>query len=452
MEHSSTVDSTRPPILTRLYGVRTLYQPAFRLLTLRFAAGLACGLYIARAAGQLAGLGRASLQWDFDQFFPAARAVAAGRDPYESFLRTCPGGHWCKGGYIFPPLLAEAMRPLTFFSEHNAAAAWLVISHLCLLLAILLIGRAIAAFVPEHLRLLLLTATMMFLPLYVSLYFLQVGMVLVLLLSLAAIAHMRQSDRGASAAGTWLGLASVLRVTPVLVTPALLFTGTGPRPARRALASLAATGLGVLALLEVLTPYTLEYFTRVLPRIGGGTGILDNQSLPGLLERTFELFALPALPAAVTGLLVLLAFLFPSWLAARRANRVAPGPHVAAATFALFLAALPIVSSITWQHHLISELLVYALALPLLVSTARPRRRLAGWLMVASYPLMLADRHMTDPLALGLGLGQPSGWRVLPFLVVTSVNLLGMLCLWTAVLLLLSGAGRDGLADEGTGA
>jgi hypothetical protein len=452
MEDSNTLPAPRPPLMARVYGVRTLYQPAFRLMVLRFAAVLACGLYLARAAAQFAGLPRASLQWDFHQFFQAAQALATGHDPYAAFLHGCTAGHWCRGGYIFPPLLAGVMLPLTSLSEHTAAAVWLLLSHVFFFGAVLVTVRALRTFVPQHLGLLVLAGTFMFLPVYVSLYFLQVGMLLLLLLSLSAAAYIRKSERSAAVAGAWLGVAAVLRVSPVLAAPMLLFPGRLPRRGRRAVAGLLGAAVLLLGTLELLTPYTLEYFTHVLPRIGGGTSQLDNQSLPGILARGLELWGLAAPPPVLTGLLFTAALLLPSWVTARRAAASAYGPRVAAATFAIFLAAMPIVSSITWQHHLVTQVLVYALALPLLVVTARPLRTYAGWLMAASYPLMLADRHMTDPIALGLGLGQPSGWRVLPFLVVTGVNLLGMVCLWSALLLLLSGAGRHRLDDEAAAA
>jgi hypothetical protein len=99
-----------------------------------------------------------------------------------------------------------------------------------------------------------------------------------------------------------------------------------------------------------------------------------------------------------------------------------------------FLAAMPLVSSLTWHHHLVTELLVYAALAP-----ALSLGRLGGAraLAVLSYPLMWLDRNYTDALVGGLGLANPSGWRVAPFLLVSGLNLVGMICLWASALLVL---------------
>ncbi|HEV3230944.1 MAG TPA: glycosyltransferase 87 family protein, partial [Candidatus Dormibacteraeota bacterium] len=479
----------------RVYGLRTLYEPGFRLAMARLAAVLAVVLYLARAAVQLAGLSGGPLRWDFTQFFAAAQRLAAGRDPYADFLSRCPGHHWCPGGYIFPPLLAELLRPLTGTGLLAASATWLVLSHVCLGLAVVVTWRALYPWLGGALGPLLLAAALLFLPLYQSLYFIQVGTLLLLLLALAAAAYLRPAPGDRFAAGAWLALAAVLRVTPVLLAPALLVParagaaegpsavdpgaapgkpGKLPRLGRAlpslggatgvaGLAGLAVAGGLLVALLAVLTPFTAEYFTTVLPRIGGGTPVLDNQSLPGLLERTAVLLG-GEVPATVEAL-VTLAVLAVTFAVAQRAVRGAgpgdparptagsePGRPLRAGVLAAFLAALPVASSITWQHHLVSQLLVYPLLAPLLVtlSPALPGVALARRLVVLSYPLMWADRHITDAAVIVLGLAQPSGARIAPFLVLTAVNLVGMVGLWVSSLLLLSAAG-NGLGRQATG-
>lgn len=55
---------------------------------------------------------------DFDHFYHAAVAGARGEDPYQSF----------RNGYLYPPLLAAAMRPLTWLERNPAYIAWFVVN------------------------------------------------------------------------------------------------------------------------------------------------------------------------------------------------------------------------------------------------------------------------------------------------------------------------------------
>ncbi len=436
----------RRPFGTRVFGLRLLYRAEFRRRLAVFTAALAIAAYSVQAWRQLSGLGRESLRWDFAQFHQAAADLAHGGDPYTAFLSACPARHWCPGGYIFPPLLAEVLRPLAALPLVDAARIWLLLTHLLLLVAILVLWRALRDMVTTTGLALLLAAGLLFLPLYQSLYFLQVGVLLLLLLALAAAAQMRGTRGRDTAAGAWLGLAAVLRVTPMLLAPAMARVepdeASGGRRRLRVDGgvAMALTGSGLLLLLLALTPSTARYFRDVLPRIGSGTGILDNQSLPGLAARAAELLGASPPPASVLVPALTLAFILPTWLLWQRAlGAAANAPRARALGFAGLLAAGPIVSSITWQHHLVSELLVYALLAPALASAPAPAR----WLAIASYPLMWADRHITDALVVGLGLANPTGARVLPFLALTAANLIGMICLWAACLLALAGERVD---------
>jgi hypothetical protein len=53
-------------------------------------------------------------------------------------------------------------------------------------------------------------------------------------------------------------------------------------------------------------------------------------------------------------------------------------------------------------------------------------------LATASYPLLWASCDFTDPVVAALGLAFPNGIRIVPFLALTSVNLIGMIMLWLA--------------------
>ena len=203
------------------------------------------------------------------------------------------------GGYIFPPLLAEILRPLAAIPELLAARIWLGVSHTLLLITIVVLWRALRNLVTPTTGLTLLAAGLLFLPLYESLAFQQVGVLLLLLITLAA-GHLRARPRDEATAGVWLGLATVLRVTPLLLAPAMAWVE--PRAGKRGrslraygLLAMSVTVIVLLALLAQLTASTITYFTDVLPRIGGGTDIFENQSLPAV-SRGFEIYGGAALP------------------------------------------------------------------------------------------------------------------------------------------------------------
>ena len=436
MDDTSAVSQTRVrvPALSRVPIVRLFHQPGGRRRLAAIAAIAAGTVYGVRAIQQLAGLGGEALRWDFVQFRQAAVDLNAGQNPYAAFLSACPGIHWCPGGYIFPPLLAEFLRPLALLSLPMGAAAWLVLSHALLLVGCWVTWRTIRAWVSPTTGLVLLAATLLFLPLYQSLYFLQVGILLALLLAVAA----RQAVLGkAAAAGAWLGLASVLRVTPLLVAPALIGRRAGARAGGRGWRGLAAVvlvGGGILAILAVLTPATISYFTDVLPRIGAATDNLDNQSPTGLVLRAVSLTGGGSFEAVsrVSTVALITLVLVPTWLLTRRLPDAGPAR---AASFAAFLAAMPLVSSITWQHHLVSELLVLALVAPALSLDRTGSRAGVVRLAVAGYLLTWVDRHVTTLLVIDLGLRNPAGWKVAPFLVLTALNVAGIVCIWVAAVM-----------------
>jgi hypothetical protein len=59
---------------------------------------------------------------------------------------------------------------------------------------------------------------------------------------------------------------------------------------------------------------------------------------------------------------------------------------------------------------------------------------------------------MSDALVLALGLAEPTGLAVAPFLLITGGNLLGMLCLWVVGMLVLAAARRPATTGIGSGA
>ncbi|HXA43384.1 MAG TPA: glycosyltransferase family 87 protein [Candidatus Solibacter sp.] len=410
--------------LSQVFGLRLFFRRDSREKLIVGATILAAAGFVVQAVIQFGLLGSSSLQYDYLPYFNAASTLNHGGNPYSVFLQTC-ATEWCNVGYIYPPLLAEAFRPLALLPLHAGAYIWLALTYLFFAASVTAVDRTVGSSLSRGARSALLLAALLFVPLYASFYFLQVNTLVLLILALAAWAYTRGQD---GVAGAWLGVATVLRVTPLIQAPMLLRRW---RDLRRPFGPLAfgLVGLGLLAVLTLLTRSTIDYLGTVLPRLGGSTAMLDNQSLPGVLLRLQALTGLASVTwVKVLTLVLQLGLVALTWWRSLRLE----GRKQRAAVFAAFLAVTPIISSITWNHHLVTELLVLALLAPSLRVGSR-----AWWLTLVSYPLLWMSRDVTDPVVTGLGLAFPSGFAILPFVVLTSVNLLGMLLLWLACLNLL---------------
>src|SRR5258708_11732536 len=111
-----------------------------------------------------------------------------------------------------------------------------------------------------------------------------------------------------------------------------------------------------------------------------------------------------------------------------------------AAVFSGYVAAMPIISTITWRHHMVVNLLAMALLLPALwPATGAAASRAARWLLVASYPLCYIEQDLAHRLALGPRIANPTLLDAFRVLLIEDLNLFGMGCLWLAALLALRG-------------
>src|SRR5258708_7562316 len=336
MEASKAASTPRLD-LSHVYGLRLFHERRMRLTLAGVAAVIAVLHYLREAIGELAIIHHRPLEFDFGQFYRAAQDLSAGRNPYDYFVHLhCQS--WCLGGYIYPPLLADLLRPLAGLSLPDAAAAWLLFSHLTVFASALLLWRLLRGRVTATAMLGMLAAGLFFQPLFENLSYVQIGTLILLILTAAAVLHLRAGVGTGLGSGALVGLATVFKVTPVLVAPALLPVGWAAgrlrgRDLRTALAGwtgLAAVCGGLVVGVLVAGPRTIAFFTGGLPHIGGGTTIYENKSLPAMVARAFELTGdvEPGLKFAPnSGLVTLFAFvavLVPTLIVAGRA-RSRPG-------------------------------------------------------------------------------------------------------------------------------
>jgi hypothetical protein len=407
------------------YGVRRFYEAPFRDRVLLLLVIVIGAYYVTWSVVQWVTLTPAALRFDFVNYFGGAQAAAHGTDIYADFKRSWGTESWVVA-YIYPPFFALVLAPLTSLGLLTAARIWLLAVQAAFFGSLALIFRIHPELSRGGGRLLLL-ASFGFMPVYLNLKFQQVATVWLLLITAALWAALR---RRAGLASAFIAAAASLKVSPIFLIP--LFARLG----RWRVAVLASVMLVVLTVVTMLAaPGSWQFFTVVLPRIGLGTANWDNGSIDGLVSRIAQLApnlfggATQTVAKAVIAAAAVIVIGITLW-------RARPGVADEAWTLRLSVAALMtstlIVSSVTWQHHLVTLLLPIATSIAW-ITARRPGARY-GWWLFAAYAMCWVDRR-AFPLPTDLQVHSPSQAALV--LAGTSVKLVGLLLLWTLLLQML---------------
>ena len=406
------------------YAIRRLYEARFRERVLLMVVVIAVLYYLTWSVVQWVTLTPAALRFDFVNYFGGAQAAAHGTDIYADFKRSWGTESWVVA-YIYPPFFALLLAPLTSLGLVAAARIWLLVVHAAFLIALALILRIHPELSRSGRRLLLL-ASFTFMPVYLNLKFQQVASVWLLLLTATLWAAMRRRH---GLAGVFIAAAASLKVSPIFLIP--LFARLG----RWRIAVLASVTLVAVTVATMLAaPGSWQFFTVVLPRIGLGTANWDNGSIDGLVSRIVELA--PRLFGGVTQTVAKVAIVAAVVIVIGITLWFARGPSADTWTLRLGVAALItsllIVSSVTWQHHLVTLLLPIATAAAW-ITVRRPGARYA-WGLAAAYVMCWVDRR-AFPLPADLQVH--TAGQVALVLAGTSVKLAGLLLLWLLLLRML---------------
>ena len=295
---------------------------------------------------------------DFDTYLVAGRNLLTSRPLYATFLHHPFPDPTLRPAFIYPPAFALLVAPLSLLPDGIAAGAWLLLMQAALAAATVLVVRSLRPTPAAITGIAVLTLT--FFPLWVDAIQGQANL-LILLLTVAGIVGVL---RGRNYAALALGAAAALKLVPLLLLGWLVVERRW-----RALAYTVGGAALVTAAGVALRPSdTVTFLTQVLPQLSRGTAFYDNQSLNGVLSRllsanvyTQPWIALPWEPALVALVsLVLVAF----WLIRRRGLSDLDRAFSA-------LPLLPLLSAVTWEHHLV-------MLLPLLWLLVDRLQRL-GW-------------------------------------------------------------------------
>lgn len=235
--------------------------------------------------------------------------------------------------FTYPPFAALLMVPLAALPGTAAAALWIAASVAALLGTIAVVLRAQGRPVNPAVIAALGVASLALEPVWQTLSFGQVN----LLLMLALLVDLHRPERRWS--GVLVGLAAAIKLTPLVFVVLLVVTGHRDA-ARRATATFAATALlGVLAVpREAASYWTVGLLDA---RRVGPPALAHNQSLYGALTRLVGepaptwLWLAVAVPVAVAVLAV--------------ARRWWPEDRSAATCLAAI--AMLVASPVSWSHH-----------------------------------------------------------------------------------------------------
>ncbi|HXI02612.1 MAG TPA: glycosyltransferase family 87 protein [Candidatus Saccharimonadales bacterium] len=385
---------------------------------------------------------------DFSSYYTAGLLVREGRAgalydvaPGDSILGDATGGPWAEAGaaagvptqhyYIYPPAFALLFVPLSLVSFTTAMNLWLVLDVVLLGLFGALYAKSRGGdFTAPEAAFMVVTCFFEFLPLIWAMAIGQTSLLVLALLAGVLLAWRRGSDL---TAGTLLGLAVALKLTPALLTIFFFWRG------RRRIAWSSAM---VFALVQAVSIAFLgwgvhwQFYARIVPEMSGGTAYFLNQSLGAFFNRLLttadvtqvELVASPLSKALATAVFVALALL--SARALRRETRDVPlGDEI---QFGCVLLLTLLASPISWVHH-------YLLALPALYAVVgnlgrRGEAKPAKALLAGIAFLLIARKPHPDLFLHG-------ALRIL-----NSGALAGALILWGLSLAALKGSPRPGEA------
>jgi alpha-1,2-mannosyltransferase len=312
---------------------------------------------------------------DFQDYIYAAHKIASGGDPYSAFIYTHVPWDWSlNSGYVYPPLFAAILVPLTWLSNDLAVRIWLVMMQLAVVASLLIIYRTIGW--PSRGELLSLVAVLAtFFPLISSALTGTMNAVLLVLITGAWAFWRARRD---VASGVLTGVAAVFKLFPLALLPYLAW-----RRHWKLLAAMIATGVaGIVAgLLVTGVDHNVYFYREILPHLSAGTGYRENQSIAGVTARlcapgTGELGGSAGWCGRLLDWPLVLLLLAVVLRATSRASR-------SGLEFALAVTALPLISAITWGFHLV--ILVLPITLLIRQAYSGALSRAAGRVLVVAW-------------------------------------------------------------------
>ena len=331
-----------------LPGVRTFGSPRFRLLV----AALLAGFGVLANIVFLIILDNPIRPWgeDFEAYYFAAQRVAEGLSPYTSDQLASPVDAVCPGCYLYPPLLAQLLVPVTALPLGVAVTGWFALNSVLAYAAVWLALSIGGAARSMERALWSLVAVTFYFPVFQSNWLGNVSTFTGLLAVLVAA--------GGTVAGLAVTAGLLLKLTPAAWAPAVL---VGSRSSRLALLISLSVVLGVFVL---LAPAGWLDYPAVLRNLLAGSGEVDwNLGWAVLAQEAGLSDPVATLARASSMALAVAALAASAWVARRAAGMPAAA--------VLGTATLLLLPGTFWYHYLAVLLPLAALAWPRAGRSAR---------------------------------------------------------------------------------
>ena len=328
--------------------IRPLANPRFRWLLIAVALPLPLLQYLFVTAQLSADLVNRGYE-DYWVYMRAAALISRGVDPYAS--TTTSVGQITT--YTYPPLLAWLVQPLLTLDLTTQALIGFAFLQICLFAAIVILTRALHA--PWELAALITLAAITSYWVRRDLFEGQVDLAVLLLAAIWFWAWVR--------GGRWWGGLAIAAGAAVKVMPGVLIL----LPlARRRWGMVAGAGAAGAAIFLLQPSLNLEYATKVLPHLPGVVGDPESQSPASALLRLMQPGTLYGRPDTLGGWFHTLILVVTVLFVVVTAWRLRAGPvdqDSRALEGAAAIALLPLLTPVTWGHHLVIELIpLYVLA------------------------------------------------------------------------------------------
>lgn len=337
-------------------------------------------------------MGRSLSQgWDFQNYYIPSAMFVAGEDMYDyekalAFTMEHPSIAYREiSYYLYPPLLAIVLAPLSQLPFPLAYRVWIVLQQVFLAGTLLLLARSLPMFGRWSLPILTVLACNMY-PFYLSNDIGQVN-VLILLLVTAALAgafHGRMF-----LAGAMIGIAAMIKISPLLLIGLFVLQ-------RRWLAMWGfAVSMALLTILSALLagPEAIWRFINVslLDSIPDQVRWINNASPAAFIHRVAEALHMGQLETGFRWLIILIVL---GVLGLYSLKQVSPNEPVFALLFGLWVLGTHLISPITWEHHLVLTFLVIGATAGYLVRMKSRHAVLLAIVLGVNYAL-LAFENLT---------------------------------------------------------
>jgi hypothetical protein len=253
--------------------------------------------------------------------------------------------------FLYPPILADMLAPISTLSPQTAAAVWRAVNLALILLSLVALARMLAIPLGSTQFGILALAALAFFPIYEAL---AIGQITIVLLALWAITVAAYGQGRVALSACALALATALKLTPLLAVPVFLIYKD-----KRWLAWYAAALAFLIVAMGLVNGWPmLAMDVKVIGAVGGSVPLMQNKTLSGLLAWLYYGRFVPmdtgpglnpphllVVAGKVLGLGFYAVCLFLVWR-----QRLQTSLTARVTALSIFALVTPLISPLSWRH------------------------------------------------------------------------------------------------------